>query len=449
MNILNNIWIAISTPNPSLLSILNIPLALFIEIPLSFSLISNLFQFEYKKWQRYLYILTTSLTAILVLYFLKWPFNIIVNYASAFIILFFVMKLNFVKSLIATLFPSIVFNLVGYLLANPYLSLLNINYEQNNTIIMYKLPFSFLTYLIVLIFTSILKYRKITLTILDDFDKKSKSIIVFNFIFAFIYLLIEGVLSANYINVLPVEFTFFNFVCLLVYFGLSFFSLSKIISLSTTKKQLESAEEYNKTLHILHDSVRGFKHDFDNIVTTIGGYINTNDMDGLKNYYSQLEEDCSRVNNLYILNPDNINNPDIYNLLTTKYNEAEEKGIKVTLTVLLDLNDLHMKIYEFARILGILLDNAIDAATECDSKVLNIVFRNEAKNNRNIILIENTYKDKDVDIDQIFNKGVTGKENHTGLGLWEVKQILKKNNNVNLYTTKNEQYFSQQLEIYY
>ncbi|CDE90085.1 histidine kinase [Clostridium sp. CAG:389] len=449
MNILNNIWIAISTPNPSLLSILNIPLALFIEIPLSFSLISNLFQFEYKKWQRYLYILTTSLTAILVLYFLKWPFNIIVNYASAFIILFFVMKLNFVKSLIATLFPSIVFNLVGYLLANPYLSLLNINYEQNNTIIMYKLPFSFLTYLIVLIFTSILKYRKITLTILDDFDKKSKSIIVFNFIFAFIYLLIEGVLSANYINVLPVEFTFFNFVCLLVYFGLSFFSLSKIISLSTTKKQLESAEEYNKTLHILHDSVRGFKHDFDNIVTTIGGYINTNDMDGLKNYYSQLEEDCSRVNNLYILNPDNINNPGIYNLLTTKYNEAEEKGIKVTLTVLLDLNDLHMKIYEFARILGILLDNAIDAATECDSKVLNIVFRNEAKNNRNIILIENTYKDKDVDIDQIFNKGVTGKENHTGLGLWEVKQILKKNNNVNLYTTKNEQYFSQQLEIYY
>ena len=449
MNILNNIWIAISTPNPSLLSILNIPLALFIEIPLSFSLISNLFQFEYKKWQRYLYILTTSLTAILVLYFLKWPFNIIVNYASAFIILFFVMKLNFVKSLIATLFPSIVFNLVGYLLANPYLSLLNINYEQNNTIIMYKLPFSFLTYLIVLIFTSILKYRKITLTILDDFDKKSKSIIVFNFIFAFIYLLIEGVLSANYINVLPVEFTFFNFVCLLVYFGLSFFSLSKIISLSTTKKQLESAEEYNKTLHILHDSVRGFKHNFDNIVTTIGGYINTNDMDGLKNYYSQLEEDCSRVNNLYILNPDNINNPGIYNLLTTKYNEAEEKGIKVTLTVLLDLNDLHMKIYEFARILGILLDNAIDAATECDSKVLNIVFRNEAKNNRNIILIENTYKDKDVDIDQIFNKGVTGKENHTGLGLWEVKQILKKNNNVNLYTTKNEQYFSQQLEIYY
>lgn len=59
----------------------------------------------------------------------------------------------------------------------------------------------------------------------------------------------------------------------------------------------------------MHDSVRGFKHDFDNIVTTIGGYIKTNDMDGLKKYYIQLEEDCQKVNNLYLLNPEIINSP--------------------------------------------------------------------------------------------------------------------------------------------
>lgn len=46
-------------------------------------------------------------------------------------------------------------------------------------------------------------------------------------------------------------------------------------------------------------------------------------------------------------------------------------------------------------------------------------------------------------------RGVSGKDNHTGLGLWEIRQILKKNNNVNLHTTKNDKYFSQQLEIYY
>lgn len=449
MNVLNNIWLALSTPNEELVKFFSIPLLMLIEAPLSFALISNIFNIKFKTKQKLIYIIITGIIAVIANLFIGWPYNIVFNYATAFIILYFVMKLGFTKSTIATLFPSIVFNLVGNLLANPYFDLLGISYEEATTIFIYRIPFNLLMYLVVAVLVLILKYRKVTLNILEDFDKKTKSIITINFIFGFITIFLQGILSSKYIDILPIEFTFFNFIFLLAYFGLSFYSLAKIMKLVTTTKKLESAEEYNKTLHILHDSVRGFKHDFDNIVTTIGGYIKTNDMDGLKSYYSQLEEDCTKVNNLYVLDPDIINNPGIYNLITAKYNEALEKGIKVNLTVLLDLNDLHMKIYEFARILGILLDNAIESASECDEKILNIVFRNESKNNRNIILIENTYKNKDVDIEQIFNKGVSGKQNHTGLGLWEIRQILKKNNNVNLYTNKNEKYFSQQLEIYY
>ena len=449
MEFLNNIWTAISTPNELLTNFCIAILILLVEAPLTFYLISNVFNIKFNKKQRIIYIVSSGIIAVIANFFIDWPFNIIFNYAFAFTLLFFIMKVSFIKSFIATLFPSIVFNLVVNLLANPYFSLLNISYEQANTILIYRVPFVLLTYLIVLILNFVLKYRKITINILENFDKRTKVIITLNFIFGFLNIFLQGILSVKYIDILPIEFTFFNFLCLLFYFGLSFYSLAKIMNLVTTTQKLQNAEEYNKKLHILHDSVRGFKHDFDNIVTTIGGYIKTNDMKGLEKYYSQLEEDCEKVNNLYILNPDIINNPGIYNLLTTKYAEALRKGIKVNLTFLLDLNNLHMKIYEFARMLGILLDNAIEAASESDEKVLNIVFRNDSKNNINIVLIENTYKDKNVNIDEIFNNGVTGKENHTGLGLWEVKQILKKNNNINLYTNKNDTYFSQQLEIYY
>lgn len=448
MNILNNLWLAISTPNEELVRIVCVFL-LFIEAPLSFSLINNVFNLSCTKKQKYLYILVVSIVGTLASFILSWPYNIILNYLTAFLILYFVMKLNFIKSLIATVFPSIIFNLLGTLLAKPYLAIFHITYEQTNTIIMYRIPFALLTYLIVFIINKVIKYKSVTIDILENFDNKNKLIITLNFIFGLFNIMFQGIITAYYTDTLPIQITFLNFISLLMYFVLSFLSLAKISNLVTTTQKLESAEEYNKTLHILHDNVRGFKHDFDNIVTTIGGYIKTNDMEGLEKYYSQLQEDCSKVNNLYILNPDIINNPGIYNLLTTKYSEAEEKGIKVNLTFLLDLNELHMKIYEFARILGILLDNAIDAASECDEKILNIVFRNESKNNRNIILIENTYKDKDVDLNQIFNKGISGKENHTGLGLWEIRKILKKNNNVNLYTNKNEKYFTQQLEYYY
>ena len=449
MNILNNLWLAVSTPNEFLVKICISLLIIFIETPLSFSLICNIFNIICNKKQKFIYIIVVSVIGIISMYILPSPYNTILNYSSAFLILYFVIKLGVIKSVIASIFPSIIFNLVVNLLFNPYLSILNITLEQALYIPIYRIPFVLLVYLIILLLNMAIKYKNISVTILDNIDKRNKFIITLNFLFAIIYIIIQGILTSNYINILPVQFTFFNFICLLIYFSLSFYSLAKIMKLVTTTQKLESAEEYNKTLHILHDSVRGFKHDFDNIVTTIGGYIKTNDMDGLKKYYSQLESDCSKVNNLYLLNPDIINNPGIYNLLTSKYSEAEEKGIKVNLTFLLDLTNLHMKVYEFARILGILLDNAIEASEECDEKEINIVFRNESKNNRNIILIENTYKDKDVNVEQIFNKGITGKENHTGLGLWEIRQILKKNNNVNLHTDKNEKYFSQQLEIYY
>ena len=35
-----------------------------------------------------------------------------------------------------------------------------------------------------------------------------------------------------------------------------------------------------------------------------------------------------------------------------------------------------------------------------------------------------------------------------GLGLWEVRKILNKNNNLNLFTSKDNKFFKQQLEIY-
>lgn len=449
MDIFSNIWNAINTPNQLLINICYVFINLFIEIPLTFHLISTVFNITCSKFKKYIYILVVTTISSFAMFLLKSPYNVILNYTSSFIVLYLIFRMNIIKTLVAALFPSIVFSLVGSLIFTPYLNILNITTEQATTIPIFRIPFSISMYLIVYIFTFILKYRKIVINILEDFDKTNKSIVTLNFIFGFFNIVMQVILTSNYADILPIEFTFFNSVSLLIYFGLSFFSLAKIMSLAVTKQKLESAEEYNKTLHILHDNVRGFKHDFDNIVTTIGGYIKTNDMKGLEKYYSQLQEDCEKVNNLYILNPDIVNNPGIYNLLTTKYSKAEEKGIKVNLTFLLDLNDINMKIYEFTKILGILLDNSIEAAAECDNKILNIVFRNDSKNNRNIVLIENTYKNKDVDLDQIFDKGVSGKENHTGLGLWEIRQILKKNNNVNLNTTKDDEYFSQQLEIYY
>ena len=448
-NFLNNLWVAVSTPNPLLLKILSVPIGFLLEAPLSLYLIISIFNIQVSKKKKLSYIVLTAALSNICALLVPSPYNVIINYLVLFFIIRVIFKTNAIKTILAGLLPTFVFTIVQNLIFNPYITLLHITYDQAVGIVIYKLPFAFFMYLLIFVVTYIIKNKHLSIVNLDELDKRTKSLIIANLVFGLIYIIIEIMITMKYLNILPLTYTFANFTMLLLYFIMTLYSISKIIKLQTATTQLESAEEYNKTLKILHDSVRGFKHDFDNIVTTIGGYINTNDMEGLKKYYVQLEEDCEKVNNLYILNPTSINNPGIYNLLTSKYHDATEKGIDVKIYFLLDLNDLHMKIYEFARILEILLDNAIEAAEQSKEKIINISFRKDDKNNRNIILIENSYKNKDVDIDTIFNKGFTEKENHSGIGLWEVRKIISKNNNVNLFTTKSDSLFKQQLEIYF
>ena len=174
-------------------------------------------------------------------------------------------------------------------------------------------------------------------------------------------------------------------------------------------------------------------------------------MEGLKKYYSQLLEDCQRVTNLTTLSPEVVNNPAVYSILTAKYHKADELGIKINLQIFLNLNELNMKIYEFTRVLGVLLDNAIEAASQCEKKVIHLEIRKDIKSPRQLLIIENTYNNKDVDTARIFEKGYTTKKDNSqphGLGLWEVNQILKKNKNLALFTTKNNEFFTQQFEIY-
>ena len=439
MEILNNLWLAVSTPNELLINIIAVPSAILenILILLLFMSILNInSNFKHKA----LFVIIMTLTSFISMNFLPNALNLSLNYILMIILTHFIFKISFLKSFFSIVAASLIFNIVSLLFLNPYMTFFNLSSEQLSTIPLYRLLYVILVYSCVFIVTTIIKKRSLKIKFIDDIDKKSKLIIFSNLILGLLTLFVQTFIAIYYIDKLPILITSLSFISLIAYFGLSIYSLTRVFKLTLTTRKLESAEEYNNTLHILHDNVRGFKHDFDNIVTTIGGYIRTEDMNGLKKYYLQLEDDCQRVNNLYLLNPEIINNDGIYNLLTKKYNEAEEKDIKVNITFLLDLSTLHMKIYEFARILGILLDNAIEASSECEERIINLTFRNDSKNSRELILIENTYNDKNLDTEKIFEKGVSGKDNHTGLGLWEVRKLIKKNNNINLYTSKNDNF---------
>lgn len=308
MEVLNNIWMFLTTSNEFYKKICVAPLA-FVEIYTGMILFSTLLNITTKTKNKILYVVLFSLISNLCNFCIPSPFNLLMIYISGFICIITIFKVTPFKAIICLISPIALFGVISTLILNPYLRIFNITSEQLSTIPIYNIGHLLLIYLISYILVLILRIKNFKIDLLEDIDKKNKNIIFANFVFGFVTLIIQGCITFYYIDNLPILITFLSFLSLLAYFSVSIYSLTRAVKLNLTTKKLESAEEYSRSLCILHDNVRSFKHDFDNIVTTIGGYVRTNDMEGLKKYYIELEDDCQKVNNLYLLNPEIINNP--------------------------------------------------------------------------------------------------------------------------------------------
>ena len=450
MEIFQNIWNALTHENEVLTKLINIPFT-FIELYLAMLIFTYFLKINYSKKQGFIFVLSLSLIGIITFYLLPNPYNTFINIIMLPIMILIVFKTSLLVAVLSEILQYLIFLVVGTLWVNVYTLIFQVTSEQLIVVPIHKILYSISLYSLLLIIYCILKKsnHKIIKTIKEH---NNKFTLLLNFIVGTIAIALDSLIMTKYIDVVAFPLVVMNILILVIYFVISIYSLFRTAKLEETTENLEEQKLYNKTLTILYDNIRGFKHDFNNIVQAIGGYVSSNNIDGLKNYYTELLKDCQEANNLTILNPEIINNPAIYSLLTSKYHKATERGIKVNVEAFLDLTTLNINIYEFTRILGILLDNAIEASSNSTEKLINVVIRKDAKVNRSLFIIENTYSNKNVDIDKIFNKGYTSKgesdaKNH-GIGLWEVRKILNRSNNLNLYTTKNDTFFTQQLEIY-
>jgi len=448
MEILNNFFNILNMENAWATKLLTFPL-IFVEISLSLHIFISVLKIDIPKYKKIIYIIAVSLFSIISSIVIPEPYNIFINYTFIFLILKLYFLFTVLQSILAIILPFATFGLVNSLILNPFLKIFNTTYEAFFITPVFRLTYLFITYIIIAIIVLLLKNAHFKIHPNFTFDPKTNTILLISLILGILTLVIQTFMTVYYYSTIPVVFTLFNFLLLFAYFFTSIYSLTRVIKLNIATRNLENAESYNNSLTILYDNVRGFKHDFDNMVNIIGGYIQVNDINGLKNYYNSLQKDCSKVKNVQMLNPNIINNPGIYNLIVSKYKKASDLNVSINFEFFFDFNKLHMPIYEFSRVLGILLDNAIESAEECEDKEVNLIFRESRKHQVQIIIIENTYLNRNIDTSKIYEKGISGKKNHTGIGLWEVNKIITNYNNIVLKTSKDDKYFKQELQIYY
>lgn len=425
--------------------------ATFVEAYLILTVLLLIFDMDASSNQKFLCAFFMVIIGKITSTLLPQPFSLILNYCSLAILITLIFKINILKSLTTLTLTIFIFGLVNTLIQKPYLSILDISLETFMDIPKYRITYLIISYSFFGLFILVLKrFNNIKLKIntLDSLDNKTVIILATNLLLGVFLLFMQFVITAYYIDIVSVYINLLNLLLLIAFLILSTHCFIHVLELTITRKDLAYAEEYNKSLKILYDKVKGFKHDFDSIVSSLNGYIEQNDMNGLKQYFSEVKKDCKIADDLALINPRTINNPGIYSLLNNEYAKASALGINFELEFFLNLNELEINIYFFSRILGVLLDNAIEAAENSKEKFVKISFIRENVNGRAVITIENSYSNKNIDLENIFKKGITSKECHAGLGLWEVKRYVNKSKNLDLKPSVSPSTFKQEFFIY-
>ena len=245
-------------------------------------------------------------------------------------------------------------------------------------------------------------------------------------------------------------FIIVNLIQLIVISLTAIYNLRFVAKHENTEVELANTITYNETLKKVNEGVRGFKHDMGNIVQSILGYIALNDSEGAKNYCQNLVIGFNDINVLSILSPTVIDEPSIYGVVVNKILLAREKNMTLSLDINLNVSEINFPKFELSRILGILIDNAIEAGEKTEDKKLIVNMYHDYTKNFDKIIISNSINNINIDTNKIFEKNYSTKENPSGFGLYEVKKFIKQNKNSYIDTTidEKEKLFTQTLTIY-
>jgi len=211
-------------------------------------------------------------------------------------------------------------------------------------------------------------------------------------------------------------------------------SLQKQAEAELKKKSEKDLAGHTRQIEQAYNNMRSFRHDYRNLLSTLMGYDNMDELKGhLKKtlgYAEKALENLDSVEGRLNL----INIPELKGVLWVKCAQAAAQGIDVELNIAEPVYDACLSREELCRIVGIIMDNAIDELHEHDynPKVLKLSF--VVDEGDLIIDCANPYKTQPL-LRKIFDEGYSTKGPGRGLGLSNLMQICENNQNTT-YTVR-------------
>lgn len=249
------------------------------------------------------------------------------------------------------------------------------------------------------------------------------------------------------INMSIILFFMYFLVALTIIFSL-IKSLSKEFEARAMKNDYNNIKEYAINLEILNDDIKKFKHDYINILSSLLGYIDENDLEGLKTYFNNSIipiGNSFRSNNYRLALLKNIKIQHLKGIISSKIIKAQQLGLDIYIDILDPIYEIKMDSIDLVTVIGIILDNAIEGALESEDKDVKMALIKN-KNDLVLLFINSCIKDNPPCY-KLFQKGFSTKGEDRGLGLYTLKKITSKYSNVTLETKIDNDEFTQKIVI--
>lgn len=245
---------------------------------------------------------------------------------------------------------------------------------------------------------------------------------------------------------LIVQLVYFLFMMMLV--GLLIVNIKKQNAIQ--RKEIEHAQfnNYMQALEQVNRDMQKFRHDYINILLTMRAYLDQGDLTNLNAYFNQtilkVEQQTIQKNRAFG-QLEHLHKVELKGLLATKLLLADEMNIPIQVNIPSPIHTINMDIIDLTRVIGILLDNAVEASTAITKPQVHIAF---FKTDVSVtITIENKCDTATLQIDELFEENYSTKGKGHGLGLSTVKHILSNYPYISLDTRLERGWFIQEMDI--
>lgn len=231
---------------------------------------------------------------------------------------------------------------------------------------------------------------------------------------------------------------------LVVYLARQFYTAQKI---QAQQDIIDWQHLYEQDLETIRREVRTFRHDYKNLLSGLSRQAGEGNLEELCHTLSELDAGFDLQLGKKIQTSTQIGNvqlPEVRSLLLSKLAAMQKKGVEYALEVLYPFAAVHMDVWDFVRCLGILTDNAMEAALDTEQPRVEIVLL--AQDGHVFLRVSNSYKNL-IEPEHMWNDGWSTKGDGRGLGLSSYQHILKKYRNASPCTSWENGVFVQELTV--